>query len=46
MEPYLGRYDSNTLLDRIRNSLVITGDAGTNVGAVIIYLLLRNVTTR
>lgn len=36
---YLDRYDSNTLLDKIGGSLVITGDTGTNVGDVIIYLL-------
>ena len=36
---YLKRYDSNTLLDKIGDSLVITGDTGTNVGDVIIYLL-------
>ena len=39
VESYLGRYDSNTLLQRIGNSLVITGDTGTNVGDIIIYLL-------
>ena len=39
VESYLGRYDSNTLLDKIGNSLVITGETGTNVGDVIIYLL-------
>ena len=39
VESYLGRYDSNILLDRIGNSLVITGDTGTNVGDIIIYLL-------
>jgi len=39
VESYLDRYDSNTLLDRIGRSLVITGDTGTNVGDVIIYLL-------
>ncbi len=32
------RYDSNPLLDSIGNSLIITGDTGTNVGDVIIYL--------
>ena len=36
---YLKRYDSNTLLGKIGNSLVITGDTGTNVGDVILYLL-------
>jgi len=39
VESYLAIYDSNTLLDRIGRSLVITGDTGTNVGDVIIYLL-------
>ncbi len=39
VESYLAIYDSNTLLDRIGKSLVITGDTGTNVGDVIIYLL-------
>ena len=39
VKSYLDRYDSNTLLDRIGSSLVITGDTGTNVGDVIIYLL-------
>ena len=34
----LDRYDSNTLLDEAGGSLVITGDTGTNVGDVIIYL--------
>ncbi len=32
------RFDSNTLLDKIGNSLIITGDTGTNVGDVILYL--------
>lgn len=36
---YLDRYDSNTLLDKIGGSLVITGDTGTNVGDVVLYLL-------
>lgn len=36
---YLYRYDSNTLLNKIGNSLVITGNTGTNVGDVILYLL-------
>ena len=39
VQSYLVRYDSNTLLDKIGGSLVITGDTGTNVGDVIIYLL-------
>jgi len=39
VQSYLERYDSHTLLDKIGGSLVITGDTGTNVGDVIIYLL-------
>ncbi|MFC1902637.1 glycerate kinase [Chloroflexota bacterium] len=39
VKPYIDRYDSNTLLDRIGNSLVITSDTGTNVSDVILYLL-------
>lgn len=39
IKAYLSRYDSNTLLDKVGGSLIITGDTGTNVGDVIIYLL-------
>ena len=39
IKAYLSRYDSNTLLARIGNSLIVTGDTGTNVGDIIIYLL-------
>lgn len=39
IKAYLSRYDSNTLLARIGSSLIVTGDTGTNVGDVIIYLL-------
>jgi len=39
VEGYLDRYDSNTLLDKIGGSLVVTGDTGTNVGDVVLYLL-------
>ncbi|MFC1847361.1 glycerate kinase [Chloroflexota bacterium] len=35
---YLERCDSNTLLDLIGNSLIITGDTGTNVGDIMVYL--------
>jgi glycerate 2-kinase len=38
MKSYIERYDSNTLLDSIGNSLIITGDTGTNVGDIIVYL--------
>ncbi|MEE9583359.1 MAG: DUF4147 domain-containing protein [Dehalococcoidales bacterium] len=39
VKSYLDRCDSNTLLDRIGRSLVITGDTGTNVGDVVLYLI-------
>ena len=35
----LNRYDSNTLLGALGNSLVVTGDTGTNVGDIIVYVL-------
>ena len=36
---YLDRYDSNTLLNMIGDSLIITGETGTNVGDIILNLL-------
>ncbi len=39
IKAYIERCDSNPLLDRIGNSLIITGDTGTNVGDVIVYLI-------
>ncbi|MDY6931132.1 MAG: DUF4147 domain-containing protein [Halobacteriota archaeon] len=39
VEPYLETFDSNTLLKGLKNSLVLTGNTGTNVCDVIIYLL-------
>ena len=39
IKAYLGRYDSNTLLNQIGNSLVVTGNTGTNVGDLMLYLL-------
>ena len=39
IKDYLDRYDSNTLLAKIGSSLIVTGDTGTNVGDLIIYLL-------
>ncbi len=36
---YLDRYDSYNLLKILGNSLVITGDTGTNVGDIIVYVL-------
>lgn len=34
----LDRYDSNTLLEQIGGSLIITGATGTNVGDIMLYL--------
>ena len=41
VKSYLDRYDSYTLLEEIGNSLIVTGDTGTNVGDVIVYLKSR-----
>jgi glycerate 2-kinase len=38
VKAYIESFDSNTLLDKIGNSLIVTGDTGTNVGDVILYL--------
>ncbi|MFC1962229.1 glycerate kinase [Chloroflexota bacterium] len=35
---YLERYDSNTLLSKLGDSLIVTGNTGTNVGDVVVYL--------
>ncbi|MCK4763857.1 MAG: DUF4147 domain-containing protein [Candidatus Aminicenantes bacterium] len=39
IQPYLDRYDSSTLLERIGNSLIETGNTGTNVCDVMVYIL-------
>lgn len=39
VKSYIERYDSNTLLGSIGNSLIITGDTGTNVGDIVVYLM-------
>lgn len=39
VKSYLDRYDSNTLLKEIGESLLVTGNTGTNVGDVIAYAL-------
>ncbi len=39
IEAYVERCDSNTLLKKLGNSLIVAGDTGTNVGDVIVYLL-------
>lgn len=41
VKSYIERYDSNTLLDSIGNSLIITGDTGTNVGDIVVYLTVE-----
>ncbi len=38
---YLDQYDSNTLLNKLSNSIIITGDTGTNVGDITVYILKR-----
>jgi len=38
IESYIKRCDSYTLLQKIGHSLLITGDTGTNVGDVVVYL--------
>jgi glycerate-2-kinase len=43
IESYICRYDSNTLLKSTGNSLIITGDTGTNVGDIMLYLLKKQV---
>lgn len=37
--------DSNTMLNKLDNSLIVTGDTGTNVGDIIVYVLKRECTT-
>ena len=39
VKSYLDKYDSRPLLDQIGGSLIMTGDTGTNVGDVVIYIL-------
>jgi glycerate 2-kinase len=38
IETYIERCDSNTLLKKLGNSLIVTGDTGTNVGDIVVYL--------
>jgi len=40
IQSYLDRYDSSTLLEKIGNSLIKTGNTGTNVGDAAVYILL------
>jgi glycerate 2-kinase len=39
VKPYIDRFDSNTLFKKIGRSLIMTGNTGTNVGDVMLYLL-------
>ncbi len=39
IDSYLEKYDSYNLLDKIGNSIIITGETGTNVSDVILYIL-------
>ncbi|MFH1651470.1 MAG: DUF4147 domain-containing protein, partial [Chloroflexota bacterium] len=39
VESYLDRYDSHALLAALGDSLIVTGNTGTNVGDIIVYLL-------
>jgi glycerate 2-kinase len=39
IQSYLDRYDTNTLLKKIGNSLIKTGNTGTNVCDVAVYIL-------
>jgi len=41
VEPYIERFDSYTLLEKIGGALIITGNTGTNVSDVMLYLLGR-----
>jgi glycerate 2-kinase len=36
---YISNCDSNTLLDKLGDSLIMTGNTGTNVGDVVVYLI-------
>jgi len=39
IQSYLDRFDSFTLFEKIGNSLVKTGNTGTNVGDAAVYIL-------
>jgi glycerate 2-kinase len=39
IEQYIGKFDSNSLFNKLGRSLIITGPTGTNVSDVILYLL-------
>lgn len=35
---YINNYNSNEFFEKINNSLIITGDTGTNVGDIVVYV--------
>jgi glycerate 2-kinase len=41
VQPYIDRFDSNTLFQKLGNSLIETGSTGTNVSDIMLYLLER-----
>ncbi len=43
---YIERFDSNTLFSEMGNSLILTGNTGTNVGDIIVYVLKNNTRPR
>ncbi|UCH51709.1 MAG: glycerate kinase, partial [Chloroflexota bacterium] len=40
VKEYIDKFDSNTLFKKIGGSLIITGNTGTNVGDVMLYILV------
>jgi glycerate 2-kinase len=40
IEAYIKRCDSYTLFKKLGNSLLVTGDTGTNVGDIVVYLVV------
>jgi hydroxypyruvate reductase/glycerate 2-kinase len=42
VESYLRNYDSNTLMKIIGGCEIVTGETGTNVGDVMLYLLKQD----
>jgi len=41
-QSFLDRYDSSTLLEKIGNSLIKTGNTGTNVGDAAVYIFIAS----
>jgi hydroxypyruvate reductase/glycerate 2-kinase len=41
VQSYLDRYDSNTLFERAGGSLIVTGNTGTNVSDIMVYIMRR-----